>query len=204
MNLFILGATGAIGKHLLDIALERGHRVTAYVRSPRKIPLAHERLKVIPGDVFNAGQLAHSLAGHDAVLSAFGPTTIRSSTLRREFGRTLAAAMRKGGVRRVQLVSAAFLFPDIGFLGGLLKATLFRRMIPDMAGMEAEVSQSDLAWTMVRPPRLTNGPISGAYRILDGALPPGGFYISRADVARFMIGEAENPVHARRIVGLAD
>jgi nucleoside-diphosphate-sugar epimerase len=43
MNLFVLGATGAIGKHLLDIGLERGHRVTSYVRSPRKIHRAHER-----------------------------------------------------------------------------------------------------------------------------------------------------------------
>jgi putative NADH-flavin reductase len=54
MNLFVLGATGAIGKHLLDIDLERGHRVTSYVRSPRKIHRAHERLKVIQGDVFGA------------------------------------------------------------------------------------------------------------------------------------------------------
>jgi len=61
-----------------------------------------------------ADQMAHSLTGHDIILSAFGPTTARSSTLRREFGRTLAAAMRKSDVRRAQIVSAAFLFPDIG------------------------------------------------------------------------------------------
>jgi putative NADH-flavin reductase len=161
-------------------------------------------LKVIQGDIFGADQMAHSLAGHDAILSAFGPTTIRSSTLRREFGRALAAAMRKSGVRRAQIVSGAFLFPDIGFFGGILKAMLFRQMIPDMAGMEAEVSQCDLDWTIVRPPRLTNGPITDSYRIMNGALPPGGFYISRADVARFMIGEAEKPAHVQQIVGLAE
>jgi putative NADH-flavin reductase len=204
MNLFVLGATGAIGKQLLDIALERGHRVTAYVRSPQKIHLSHERLKVVQGDVFDADQMAHSLVGHDAILSAFGPTTVGSSTSRRKFGRALAAAMRKSGVRCVQIVSAAFLFPDIGFVGSILKATLFRQMIPDMAGMEAAFSQSDLDWTIVRPPRLTNGPITDSYRIIDGALPRGGFFISRADVARFMIGEAENPAHVQQIVGLAD
>lgn len=204
MNLFILGATGAIGKHLLDSALERGHQVTSYVRSPQKIHLTHERLKVVRGSVFDVDQMAHSLTGNDIILSAFGPTTVRSSTLRREFGRTLAAAMRKSGVRRAQIVSAAFLFPDIGFVGRILKATLFRRMIPDMAGMEAEVSQSDLDWTVVRPPRLTNDPITDAYRIMDGALPPGGFSISRADVAQFMIDEAEKPAHVQQVVGLAD
>ena len=81
MNLFILGATGAIGKHLLDSALERGHQVTSYVRSPQKIHLTHECLKVVRGSVFDADQMAHSLTGHDIILSAFGPTTARSSTL---------------------------------------------------------------------------------------------------------------------------
>ena len=82
--------------------------------------------------------------------------------------------------------------------------TLFREMLPDMAGMEAEVCQSDLDWTMVRPPRLTNGPARHSYRIADGSLPKDGFLISRADVAHFMIGEAENPTHVQRIVGVAN
>ena len=63
MKLFILGATGGIGQHLLHIALERGHQVTAYVRSPQKIGSTHERLQVVQGDVFNADQLARSMAG---------------------------------------------------------------------------------------------------------------------------------------------
>ena len=77
-------------------------------------------------------------------------------------------------------------------------------MLPDMAGMEAEVCQSDLDWTMVRPSRLTNGTARHSYRIADGSLPKDGFLISRADVAHFMIGEAENPTHVQRIVGVAN
>jgi putative NADH-flavin reductase len=148
--------------------------------------------------------MAQSMAGHDAVLSSFGPLTIRSSALRRQFGRTLAAAMRQCGVRRMEIVSAAFLFRDLSLFGSLLKATLFRQMIPDMAGMESEVCQPDLDWTIVRPPRLTNGPAKHSYRIMDGNLPKGGFLISRADVAHFMIGEAENAAHLKQIVGVAN
>jgi len=85
-----------------------------------------------------------------------------------------------------------------------LKATLFRQMIPDMAGMETAVCQPDLDWTIVRPPRLTNGPARNSYRITDGVLPAKGFLISRADVANFMIQEAENPVHLKQIVGVAN
>jgi putative NADH-flavin reductase len=171
MRLFILGATGAIGQHLLRIGLERGHELTAYVRSPHKISRANGRLAVVQGDVFSVGAMARSLAGHDAVLSAFGPTTLRTTTLRREFGRTLASAMREGGARRVQLVSAAFLFPRIGILGAILRSTLFRSMAPDMSGMEREIMKDDLEWTVVRPPRLTNGPPTRGYRVADG--PPG-------------------------------
>jgi putative NADH-flavin reductase len=204
MKIFVLGATGGIGRHLISLALERGYYATAYVRSPQKINTAHERLNVIPGDVFNADPMARAMAGHDAVLSAFGPLTIRSSTLRRQFGKTLAIAMRKSGVRRTEVVSAAFLFQDLGPFSRFLKATLFRQMAPDMAGMETEVCQSDLDWTIVRPPRLTNGPARHSYRVADGTLPKGGFLISRADVAHFMIGEAENPTHLKQIVGVAN
>ena len=204
MKLFILGATGGIGRHLVPLGLERGHEVTAYVRSPEKVGVTHDRLRIIKGDVFNSVEMARAMGGHDAVLSAFGPTTIRLSTLRTQFGRGLVAAMKKSGSSRLELVSAAFLFRDVGILGAVLKATLFRQMIPDMAGMETEISHSGLDWTIVRPPRLTNGSARHSYRVAVGALPKGGRVISRADVAHFMIGEAESPSHLNQIVGTAD
>lgn len=204
MKLFILGATGGIGRHLLQIALERGHCVTAYVRSPQRIEFSHERLAAVQGNVFDVEQMTRSMAGNDAVLSAFGPTVIRSSTLRRQFGHTVAAAMRKSKVLRLQLVSAAFLFGNLDMVARVLKATLFRQMIPDMAGMEAEVCQPDLDWTIVRPPRLTNGPARHRYRVANDSLPAKGFLISRADVAHFMMAEAENPTHVKQIVGIAN
>jgi len=202
--MFILGASGGIGRHLLQLAMERGHHVTAYLRSPQKIECHHEPLTTILGDVFDAREMGRSMAGHDVVLSAFGPTTLRVSTLRRQFGRTVADAMRESGVLRLQLVSAALLFEKLGLFARVLKATLFRRMLPDMAAMETEVSKPGLDWTLVRPPRLTNGPARHAYRVTDGVLPAKGFLISRADVAHFMIGEAENPKHQNQIVGIAN
>jgi putative NADH-flavin reductase len=204
MKMFVLGATGGIGRHLLQLALERGHEVTAFVRSPERIGLTHARLRVVPGDVFEADQMAPAMAGHDVVLSSFGPTTLRSTTLRREFGRALASALRKSSVTRVQLVSSALLFPELDGFSRFLRAIIFRRMLPDMAGMEEGIVQSDLEWTVVRPPRLTNGAAKHACRVTDGVLPKGGFLISRADVAHFMIGEAENPSHLRQIVGVAN
>jgi putative NADH-flavin reductase len=92
MRLLVLGATGGIGKYLLEYATARGHEVTALARSPQKIALKSEKLRAIPGDLLNEDQLAQVMPGHDAVLSAFGPSTLRSVTTRREFGKVLAAA----------------------------------------------------------------------------------------------------------------
>jgi putative NADH-flavin reductase len=203
MRLLILGATGGIGQLLVRLALERGHEVTAFVRSPEKITLRNERLTIIPGDLLNASQLVQVLTAQDAVLSAFGPAVLRSITTRRDFARALATAMRQSGGRRVVMVSTALLFPKVSLLGVILRRTLCKNIVPDAAGMESEISKDGLDWTIVRPPRLTNGPLTQAYRVVDGQLPEGGAAISRADVADFMLNEIEKPAHRTQIVGMA-
>ena len=72
-RLFVLGATGGIGRELVDQALERHHRVTAFVRSPQKLGSPRDGLTVIQGNVFDAETMSTTLAGHDAVLSMIGP-----------------------------------------------------------------------------------------------------------------------------------
>lgn len=202
MRLFVLGATGGIGRYLLEYATARGHEVTAFARAPQKIALRSERLRAIPGDLLNADQLTQVLPGHDAVLSAFGPSTLRRVTTRREFGNALATAMQRSGIRRGLVVSSALLFADQNAIGKVLRGTLFRNLIPDMTGMEAAIERDGLEWTLVRPPRLTNGALTQNYHVADGRLPKG-MTISRACVADFMVKEAERPAHVRQIVGLS-
>lgn len=50
--------------------------------------------------------------------------------------------------------------------------------------------------------RLTNGERTGKYGLLDGYLPKRRFVISRADVADFLLNEAENTEHIQQIVGV--
>jgi putative NADH-flavin reductase len=88
MEIFLLGATGGIGRHLVKLALDHGHSVTAFARSPEKLGITHQRLRAVQGDLFDAEQMARSVEGHDAVLSSFGPATLKTCTLRRDFGRT--------------------------------------------------------------------------------------------------------------------
>jgi putative NADH-flavin reductase len=202
MRLLVLGATGGIGKYLLEYATARGHEVTAFARSPQKIALKSGRLRTVSGDLLNADQLAEVLPGHDAVLSAFGPSTLRRVRTRGQFGEVLSKALERSGVRRALVVSSALLFREQNALGNLLRATLFRNLIPDMTAMEAALERNGFEWTIVRPPRLTNGPLTQNYGIADGRLPKG-MIISRACVADFMVKEAERPAHVRQIVGLS-
>jgi putative NADH-flavin reductase len=202
MRLVVLGATGGIGKYLLEFATARGHEVTAFARTPQKITLKSGRLRVVPGDLLNVDQLTQVLRGHDAVLSAFGPATLRRVRTREQFGAVLAKALEQSGVRRALIVSSALLFKEQNALGSLLRATLFRSLIPDMTAMEAALERDGLEWTIVRPPRLTNGPLTQNYSVADARLPKG-MTISRTSVADFMVKEAERPQHVRQIVGLS-
>jgi putative NADH-flavin reductase len=109
-------------------------------------------------------------------------------------------------MRRLLVVGVAALFPDIGVFGHLLRNTLLRNIADDSAEMERIVKATRLDWTIVRPPRLTNGARTEHYGVADDHLPIGAgrnATISRADVAHFMLNEVEQPGHIRRVVGIA-
>lgn len=206
MRLFILGATGGSGRQLVNQALERHHRVTAFVRSPEKLGAARDGLTVIQGDVRSPDGMSAALRGHDAMLSALGPPGPSRNTITSDSARTTVAAMQATGVRRLLVVGVAALFPGVGMFGRLLRNTLLRNIADDSAEMERIVKATRLDWTIVRPPRLTNGPRREHYGVSNDHLPPGAggnATISRADVAHFMLDEVEQPAHIRRVVGIA-
>ncbi|HMF53854.1 MAG TPA: NAD(P)H-binding protein [Edaphobacter sp.] len=204
MRLTILGATGGIGRLLLPLALDQGHEVTAFVRAPEKITHTGSRLRILGGDLYDADQMTSAIRGSDAVLSAFGPTTFRRTHLRRDFGRTLVQALRNSRVTRFLHVSTAFLFRDGGLVVNLMAHSLFTNVTSDSRDCEEEMVQHDLAWTILRPPRLLDTPATGRARVVAGHLPKGGFTISRADVASFMLQETIAPQYVRQVVGLSN
>jgi len=204
LRLFILGATGGTGRQLVAQALERNHRVTAFVRSPQKLGPPRSGLTVVEGNVLDAQALAAALAGPDAVLSAIGPPGPARTTITSHSAHSTVVAMQAAGLRRLLVVGVAVLFTDAGFLARLFRQTFLRNVADDSAAMERIVQTSALEWTIARPPRLTNGPQTGRYGVLDDHLPQGAgasAIVSRADVAHFLLNEVEQPAHLRRIVG---
>ena len=208
MKIVVLGATGGTGREIVRQAIEHGHAVTAFVRSPDKLKTFGDRIAVIPGDLLNSADLERVLKGQDAVLSGFGPRAPISKTdahLLRHFADTLTSAMLHARVRRVVIESMAFLFknsivPPAYILGRLF----FADLIADASEMEQVITHSELDWTIVRPPKLTDKPRTGKYRVREGHLPGFGFSISRADVADFFIKSVENRSSIGQIVGVCN
>ena len=203
MRLFVLGASGGVGRQIIDQAIERGDQVTAFVRSPEKLGPQREGLTTRRGDPRDAAELAEALPGHDAVLSTLGPPGPGPTTIMREGARSTVAAMQAVGMRRLLVVSAAVLFDGAGIIVGLMRRTLLRNIAQDSAEMEHIVMASGMDWTIARPPRLTNGPLTRRYKVEDGRMPRGKWIVSRADVADFLLGELHEGKYTHKIVGMA-
>jgi putative NADH-flavin reductase len=206
MNLVVLGATGSTGLEIVRQAIEYGHSVTAFVRSPERLKPFRDRISVKQGNLLDAAELEPVIKGHDAVLSAFGPRVPIAkgdANLLRQFAVALTTAMPRAGVRRVVLESVAFLFKDAIIPPAYLLGRLFfPGVVADASGMEKVLEKSGLDWTIARPPKLTPKPFTGKYRVREGHLPAFGFSISYADVANFMIKAVQNRSLIGKVVGV--
>jgi len=204
MRLLVLGATGHTGREIVDLALDRGHVVTAYVRSPQKMTQKGPGLKVERGDALDVDRLAKALEGQDAALSALGlppRQALRPSTFMAESMASVVAAMKRAEVCRLAVVSAAVLFPLQGAFYSFFRWML-QHHARDLAAMEGVIQATVLDWTIARPPRLVAGPEAPA-RIEVNGLPPGGRVISFRSVAAFLLDCVEGQEHSREIVGLS-
>jgi len=74
----------------------------------------------------------------------------------------------------------------------------------DLALMEDIIEGSGLDWTIVRPPKLTDKPLTGTYRTAYGQNLRGGWSVSRADVADYMLRTLEQPQTIKQIIGVAN
>lgn len=209
MRLLIAGASGRTGLLLTELALARGHEVTALVRDPASFAVSPtECLRVAVGDVLEPATLLGAVARQDVVVSLLAPRPRTNGRVYVEGTRNLADAAVGAGVRRFVVVSAegAGVEPQSLTFGYrlVLRIPVVARLYPDIACMERELrSRTDLDWTVVRPPLLTNGPRRGRYRQLVGGVVPKGMWLSRADLADVLLRIVEDGTHACESVSVA-
>jgi putative NADH-flavin reductase len=206
MKIVVFGATGGIGSQVVAHALAAGHAVTAVARRPATITLRSERLEVVQGDVLEPATLGEPIAGQDAVISALGARDRAPTTVYSEGVANLLRAMQAANVRRILCISAGGIDPGPRWQRILAKPLLwliFKNMYADLLRMETVVQASDLDWTILRPPTLTNGPRTGRYQVAVNRHLSRSFSISRADVADYMINHLNDSATYRGTVELA-
>jgi len=221
MRITIFAATGGIGTAALEQAVDAGHQVTAVVRNPRRLT---RPVPAVTADLSDPDPeaLRRAVAGADAVLSGLGPRRARDAGITAPGTRAIVDAMLATGVRRIVVVSAAPVGtvaspgrpnppkhdPGDGPLMRYVMAPLIKAIIPrhyaDLALMEDVLRDSGLDWTSVRPPRLTDKPMTGRYRVAYGRNLRGGVLVSRADVAHLMLRLLDDPESVKQAVALAN
>jgi len=212
MKIALVGATGFVGSKVLAEALQRGHTVTALVRTPSKLA-ANPGLRVVAADATDAAELAGHITGHDAVVSAYnGPRgTPEFADRYRQGTRAIVDAVKQAGVKRLLLVGGAgslFVAPGVQLLDTpqfpaeyLIEAKAAREALNLIA------EEPGLDWSFVSPaPILAPGERTGRFRLggdmvlMDGDKPGS---ISVEDLAVAIVDELETPRHLRRRFTLA-
>jgi putative NADH-flavin reductase len=203
MKIIVFGATGGTGKEVVKQALEAGHHVTAFVRTPSKLTVDHERLKVIQGDALNEQNVDKAIEGHEAVISCLGSEGLKSSDVLEEMMQNIVPAMQKHGLSRILYVASAGIYKEIpGFLGWMSQRIL-KNVLEDHRRAVNTILAADLDYTIARPMRLDDGDRTMQYRATEGVVPKNGKRITRSDVAHFLLTSLEEENWKKETVGLA-
>lgn len=205
MNLLVLGATGATGKHLVTHALAAGHRVRAIVRDPAKVAASGANLEVRKGDVTSVADLTDALRGIDAVVSAIGPR-VKSDAISPLAAAPLVEAMKAAGVKRLVWLSAGGVGDSAGPLtkaswvfGKIIMPLFLKLPYANHLRAEESIRASGLDFTIVRPVQLVDVQTGNPVATAPTGEPPKGLKISRSDVAKFMLDEVATRTHVGKM-----
>ncbi|WP_427110716.1 NAD(P)-dependent oxidoreductase [Lysinibacillus xylanilyticus] len=205
MRVLVLGATGRVGSHVVSLALQDEHSVTALVRSPNMLQINDENLHIVQGNVLEKQDIEKVMANVDIVISALNTDGANTLT---ESMPLILDAMAKEHVKRIITVGTA------GILQSRLTPTILRYQSSEskrkttFAAEEHHkvynfLKKSDTDWTIVCPTYLPDGEYTGIYRIERDFLPDGAVEISVADTAEFVYQQIQNKEYVKSRVGIA-
>ncbi len=220
LEILVYGATGKVGTHVVDEALQRGHIVTAVSRDPSRIEKQHPNLTAARGDLLDADSITNLVAGMDVVIISvrgiLGKEKRPEDALQRVAIEKVVEVLRdkdEGAVRVIHVGGAGTLEVEPGVLYADKIPKLF---VPK--NLEAEIqgqvlaleylrTVSDVDWSYATPAKnFTNGKRTGEFRIGGDAVledKRGRSRISRADFAVALIDEAEKREHIQQRFSVA-
>lgn len=220
LDIVVYGATGKVGTHVVQEALDRGHRVTAVSRKPETIEMRHENLAVVRGDLLDKSSVTEIVTGQDVVVisvrGVIGDSGKPESALQYLAAEMLVDAVFQQGATAPRLLHVGGsgtleVEPGVRYAAKLPKVLIPKNLeieiLGQMLALEFYRKVDDVEWTYITPPKnFTNGPRTGEFRIGGKAAledKRGRTRVSRADFAVAVIDEAEQAGHVREQISVA-
>lgn len=213
MNITLIAATGRVGQSLLRELVQRGHRVTAVVRNPGKLPQdLVGRIQWVQDDLSDTERLGAVMAGADAVISAYGPpstdprytTDVAYTDELVRVTERLLEAVRRAGVPRLLVAGGCgslWFAPGVTVLESGHWPEPYRPIATSHMKALAVLRGSAINWTCLSPAMLIEpGERTGRFRLGGDDLiwaEDGSSRISMEDFAVALVDEAERPAHER-------
>ena len=233
LKIVIIGASpGTTGGLFMKLALDAGHSVTAIARTPSKVEEMHENLTVVQGNVRDPETLIEPMKGADIVIGAFGhrafSDTFKTTTLYSDGVKAVLDAMKQSDVKRLIMLSSSgtAYIPGASFIWDfMLRVSTWRlcdytcniianrscfshqpfmwRFYADMSEMDMIVGESDLDWTILRPPQLMDEQVPG--KVVHSVEKPDSAtnwvaQVSRADLAQVLFDVMEQNLYSKKRV----
>ncbi len=209
MNIIIFGATGMVGKQLVQQALFKDYHVKAFGRNVYTTDyLQTENLKLVQGALFDEGEVFNAIKGCDAVLSAIGGSMDGTDKTRTLGMKNIIKQMEKAGVKRIIAIGG------MGVLNADETSLLLEKddypaeYLP--VGLEHKkayetLKESGLDWTFVCPPNIIEAGATGHYITKANYVPePNNHKVNSGDLSMFMLNEMEKNEYVKQRVGISN
>ena len=209
MKILVVGASQGTGALTVQAALDKGHEVTAFARTPSRLAIENPRLAKVTGDFHQRDSVDAAVQGHGAVIVTASSTSLKGFREKPTYFSLgtgyVIEAMKKHGVRRLVVLSALGTGETRPLVPALVRAILvgwiLKSAYADHERQEKMVRESGLDWVVARPGRLTNGPARRQY-VKTAAIEKVPSSISRADVADFLVTAIETDTWVQHSVQL--
>lgn len=199
MNITVFGGTGPAGLLLLNKLVVAGHVVTAYARNPAKIDIRRLNLHLIQGELNEPHKINEAVRGANAVITLLGPKSLSREPIIANGTKNIIDAMKRNKVNRlIATVSSSYRDPkdkfQFGFdFGVVMLKVIGKSILREIEETGLQISSSQLDWTMVRLPKLSNKPRQGKWNIGytgDGKIKF--FSLTRADLADILAAQLDD------------
>ena len=198
-TVLVVGATGSIGRYVVEVALEHGYSVRALVRDPAKAKPFPKEVQVFQGDVTRPETIPPAVAGIDAVVFTLGSDGQ---------GKAGAESIDYGGVRNVLVAIGSHpvriaLMTSIGVTNRNSSYNRSTEAHDWKRRSERLVRASGMPYTIVRPGWFDyNGPKEHKLVLLQGdtrhtGTPKDGV-IARRQIAEVLVGSLSSPGATRK------